>query len=216
MTRRIELLATAARLFRKNGYKGTSIKDIARELGLLKGSLYNHMDSKEQLLYDVVVMGVRCFRGALEEVAQAPWSSSQKIHEAVLRHLHPFETSPNEVIVFLNERENLSEDLRRQLQEEIDAYDGLLMQIIKEGIAKGELCPDLDPRITVLGIIGMCNSIQRWHRPDGRLSIAEIAELFASIVVNGISKKTSGIEDHGPKIADPATTCPTDLVKQPL
>src|SRR5882757_4085531 len=65
-TRRLELTRTAARLFAEKGYHGTSIGDLAEAMGLQKGSLYTHIDAKEDLLWEVAREGAEAFHAALD------------------------------------------------------------------------------------------------------------------------------------------------------
>src|SRR6185437_9287685 len=67
-TRRTELKRAAARLFAEKGYHGTSVGDLAEALGVQKGSLYAHIESKSDLLWEVAREGAEAFHEALDEV----------------------------------------------------------------------------------------------------------------------------------------------------
>src|SRR5580765_4421161 len=84
--RREELTRVAARLFAERGYQGTSLADLAEALGVQKASLYHHIDSKEDLLWEVAWEGAEVFRAALDGVpAAAP--AAERIRLALRAHL---------------------------------------------------------------------------------------------------------------------------------
>ncbi len=85
-TRRIELTRQAARLFAEKGYHGTSIGEIADALGVQKGSLYAHIKSKQDLLYETMVEGARAFHAGLDAIPEE-LPATEKIRLALRSHL---------------------------------------------------------------------------------------------------------------------------------
>src|SRR5215203_4085145 len=83
--RRDELTRIAARLFAEKGYQGTSLADLADGLGVQKPSLYHHIDSKEDLLWEVAREGAAAFHGALDAVPEGP--AADRIRLALRAHL---------------------------------------------------------------------------------------------------------------------------------
>ena len=85
-TRRTELNREAARLFAERGYHGTSIGDLAKALGVQKGSLYAHIDSKQDLLYETLREGAQAFHAGLDSIPDdAP--AAERIRLALQAHL---------------------------------------------------------------------------------------------------------------------------------
>src|SRR5436309_14302642 len=85
-TRRIELTRQAARLFAEKGYHGTSIGEIADALGVQKGSLYAHIQSKQDLLYETMLEGARAFHAGLDAIPDE-LPATEKIRLALRSHL---------------------------------------------------------------------------------------------------------------------------------
>jgi TetR/AcrR family transcriptional regulator, cholesterol catabolism regulator len=97
------------------------------------------------------------------------------------------ESHQAEVTVFLREGHALPEGPRQQIQKERDQVDAMVDRMVSEGIAVGELRPDLDVRLTRMAILGMCNWTYQWFRPDGAKTSSEIADYFAGLLLCGLS-----------------------------
>src|SRR4051812_4516852 len=100
--RRAELTRIAARLFAEKGYQGTSLADLAEELGMQKPSLYHHIASKEDLLWEVASDGAAAFHAALDAVPEeAP--AVEKIRLALRGHLAVVAGQLDAATVFVRE-----------------------------------------------------------------------------------------------------------------
>ena len=177
----------AARLFRAKGYHGTSMTDIGAVLGVLGGSLYYHLDSKEELLYDVVDTATRGLLTGVYEVSRAPKPAAERLRAAIHNHLRFCVERSDYAVVFLNEIPNLRDvHMRRALLQLVKHYEDVFGRIIEDGVKAGEFRKGLDVKVAVYGILGMGNWALRWFRPDGRLSIEQVAEEFANLVIAGL------------------------------
>lgn len=187
VVRRQEIIDAAARLFRTKGYHATNMADIGAEVGLLAGSLYYHVESKESLLYDIVEAGTRDLLAGIDEVSRASKPADERLRAAILKHLQFSVERTDYAIVFLNEISNLRDPhVRRALLQLVKHYENLFARIIEDGIAADEFRQGLDVKTTVYSILGMCNWALRWFRPDGRLSIERIAAECADLVIHGL------------------------------
>jgi hypothetical protein len=115
------------------------------------------------------------------------------------------ESHQAEVTVFLREGHSLPEGPRQQIQKERDQVDAMVDRMITDGVAAGELRPDLDVRLTRMAILGMCNWTYQWFRPDGAMSSGEIADYFAGVLLRGLSNV-----DRPEAPRPPAPAQPTD------
>src|SRR5438094_5524944 len=102
-TRRSELTRQAARLFAEKGYHGTSIGDVAAALGVQKGSLYAHIQSKQDLLYETMLEGARAFHGGLDAIPDE-LRATEKIRLVLRSHLPVVANHLEVAIVFVQER----------------------------------------------------------------------------------------------------------------
>ena len=178
VTREDEIRAAAFRIFREKGYHGTSMQDIADEVGLLKGSLYHYIPSKEALLG-------RLFEGALEtplatlsEIAKRDATASERIREMVKTYALAVVSNLDAVGVFLREWRELPAKELAVVRERRRAMRRLFERVIEEGIRTGEFTRG-DAKLATLAILGMCNWMYEWYRPRGRKGADAIAEELA-------------------------------------
>jgi AcrR family transcriptional regulator len=180
-----EIVQAATRIFREKGYHATSMQDIADAVGLLKGSLYHHISSKQELLLEVFEGGIRVAIELLEEVARADLPPAEKLRQAIARHIEIVTGDLDQATVFIMEARALTPDQRRRFVAQRDYFEGLFRQIIQEGIDAGVFRP-VDANLITFALMGMHNWLILWYREDGRLSPQEIAAVFADLVLNGL------------------------------
>lgn len=187
-----ETLDAAAAVFATKGYHGASTKDIADRLGIRQASLYYYFPSKADALFEVCHIGVEGFVARLRTILDGPGTWAEKFHDAIASHLTPMVDRRDYVTVFLKERHHLSGAHRRRVGEAARSYDDLFETMIRAGIAEGSIRGDLDPRQTVLSILGMCNSTFDWHRPEHG-AIENVAAAHAALLSHGLAPVTSDI-----------------------
>ena len=175
-------IAAATTLFAEKGFNGTSIGDLANELGLTTASLYYHVSGKQELLLRVLEDGMSSFLSRLEELAELDLEPREKIRLAVENHLHFVLNHKQEVAVFLRERRFLESPLRESYDARVNRYDHLFTEVIREGMAAGTV-PAGDPTLLRFAILGMINWIVEWYEPGGRLSPDEIKAQMTEIIM---------------------------------
>jgi AcrR family transcriptional regulator len=183
---RTRILEVAAQLFMEQGFAATSVREIGERAAVGQSSLYHHVQSKGQLLYELHQSFSRDLLDRLEAVVAATPSPTEQLRGLVHVVLSVVESHQAEVTVFLRESHALPDGSREEIQRERDQVDAVVDRIITEGIAAGELRGDLDVRLTRLGILGMCNWTYQWFRPGGEHSSEQIADYFADMVINGV------------------------------
>lgn len=185
--RRDDLVRAAARLFSERGYHGTSMQQLADALGLLRGSLYAHIGSKEDLLFDVVDEGAERFlargRAALDAATAA-----ERLRRFLVVHVETAIEHLDAGTVFLNEWRYLSDARRAIVQAKRDEYEAMLTSIIETGIASGEFRADADVRFAVLLVLSAGNWVYEWYRPGGALGPTQIGERYAELIITGLKK----------------------------
>ena len=181
-----EIVAAAAKVFRTKGYHAATVRDIADEVGILKGSLYHHFESKEALLYLVVKEPIAQMHRAMGEIAAADAAATEKLRRAILAHLEAFDRHYPHLFVYLREREAVKRRFREQIGFSPKAYERLWQQILEEGVASSEFRPDLDIRVASYGLLGMLNWSYKWYDPQGPLRIGEVADEFTTLALAGV------------------------------
>jgi AcrR family transcriptional regulator len=190
-SRRDDIVAAAAKVFKEKGYHQSTTEDIANEVGMLKGSLYYYIQKKEDLLYAVVEPPVRWMVCNLQEIAAMPCAAGTKVERLVAAHLETFDAHYPHIFVYLQEvaqgmtlrpGDGAGAELHRLGKQ----YRELVEEIIAEGVRQGEFAADLDVRMAAFGLLGMCNWMHKWYRADGHLRPSDIARTFVAILLNGL------------------------------
>jgi TetR/AcrR family transcriptional regulator len=182
--RRQEILHAALRAFRRKGFHGTTLDDIAEYLGVRKTALYHYFPDKEAILWachqeslaelDRIIKGARRLDSAGEQLAFV-------IREHVRVMTDTLEGSPLafEVTAF-------SSDRQRTIIAARDRYERAVRKMIARGIEDGEF-RSVDVKITVFAILGSINWIARWYDPEGALKADELGRQFAAHLVGGLT-----------------------------
>jgi AcrR family transcriptional regulator len=180
-----EILVAAARMFWEKGYAATSVADIADAVGLLKGSLYHYISSKEELLFRIVDSAHRdaleaikkklIGRGAVEGIRTFVRESVVFVAE------HPEQSAA----FYLQWRHLTGEHLRtiRAIREENEA---LLEQLIRRGQEDGTVRADTDAKLLTLCAFSSITSLHNWYRRGGSWSPSQLGDTFADFAIEGL------------------------------
>jgi AcrR family transcriptional regulator len=179
-----ELLQIAASTFAEQGYRSTSLQDIAEQFGVLKGSLYHYIRSKDDLLYEVIVSVFNGGLANLRELAGAGTDPATRLRAIVRGHILYLIENITETTVFLHEFAQLSEARRASIDSH--EYAAILTAQITDAQRAGAVKPDVDPHLAALAVMGSMNWIYRWYKPGGNRSPEEIADSFAEILTSGL------------------------------
>ena len=184
--RRAEMIRAAARLFSERGYHGTSMQHLAEALGLQRGSLYAHIGSKEELLFDVVDEGASRFLERAEVAVGLNAIASVRLRRLLVGHIETAIEHLDSATVFLNEWRYLSDGPRATIQEKRDRYEAMVREVIQDGIDAGEFRDDANVRFAARLVLSAGNWTYAWYRPGGELGPMEIGERFAELVIRGL------------------------------
>lgn len=179
--RREEIVQAAARLFQKHGFSATSIVDIAREVGLPKGGIYNHIESKEELLYEIITRGIRTFIPKMREVMASNDSSQTKLQQLVFNNVLHLTKYHNFVQVFLHDGNSLSEEHFNEHMKFRHEVEMCFQEVLSQGMEEG-VFRQTNVKLSAFAILGMCNWITKWYRSIGPKSAEEIAAFFTEAV----------------------------------
>jgi AcrR family transcriptional regulator len=178
--RRVELTRIAARLFAERGYQGTSLADLAEELGVQKPSLYHHIASKEDLLWEVAWEGAEAFHRGLDEVPpDAP--ATDRIRLALRAHLGVVSAQLDVATVFVREWRHLEGARRDRFVAERRRYEERVRDLFRDGVERSELRTDLDVATAALLFLSAANWAYTWLRP-GADTDALADRLYAALL----------------------------------
>src|ERR1051325_9027410 len=181
--RRTELTRIAARFFAERGYHGASVGDLADALGVQKGSLYAHIESKADLLWEVAREGASAFHAALDAVPEeAP--ALERIRAALRAHLRVVADQVDVATVFIREWRYLDEPRRNEFVAERRRYEERIRALFREGRERGELRTDLDDGTAALLALSAANWAYTWLRPDADTDA--LADRFTALLLEGM------------------------------
>jgi AcrR family transcriptional regulator len=182
-TRRSELTREAARLFAQKGYHGTSIGDLAEAMGVQKGSLYAHISSKQDLLYETMAEGAHAFHAGLDAIRDdAP--ATEKIRLALRSHLRVVADQLDVATVFVQEWRYLEGERRDEIVAERRRYEDRIRAYFREGRDLGVLRSDLDDATAALLVLSAANWAYTWLQ-RGR-DTDELADRFFELLIDGM------------------------------
>lgn len=166
----------ALRLFAQHGFAAVSMRQIAGEVGVQAGALYNYTPDKQSLLFDLMQ---RHMEGLLAEVAAQITGDTptDRLHSFVQFHIGYHIGRPDEVFIAYMELRSLSPENFARIETQRRRYEDLLETILQEGVAQGAFSVP-DTKIATLGLIAMLNGVNTWYRAGGRLSQDEVEGVY--------------------------------------
>lgn len=176
----------AVRLFGLNGYTGTTMRDIAEAVGVLPGSLYAHIDSKETLLLEIVSDGIARFLAIEQSLEASADSPEARLRKAIRAHVDVVAEDPQRSLVVFHQWRFLSEPNRASAVAMRRRYANAYVKIVNDGKATGVFSTRLDTRIAVFSILGALNWIPEWYSDKGASSPGEIADKMAEALIFGL------------------------------
>ena len=183
---RVAITSVAMHLFGKQGFTGTSMRDIANAVGLLPGSLYAHIQSKEALLLEIVADGIGRFISAVEPHMTGSTDPVERLRKMIIAHVEVVADNPERSQVVFHQWRFLGPDNLPEAIERRRDYERFFAATLEEGVAAGRFRDNLNRRIAVLTILGALNWTPEWFSPDGRLSAVDVGDLMADALLGGI------------------------------
>ncbi|HEX6989369.1 MAG TPA: TetR/AcrR family transcriptional regulator [Bacillota bacterium] len=183
-----EILDAALALFSSRGYHATSMQDLADAVGLQKGSLYHYIRSKEDLLYPLIEAALEGYVGDLEAVRAGGGTAGEQLRRAVTAHVERVARFGDMMTVFISEGRHLKPEEQERVRSLAGRYRAMLEDLIREGVEAGEFRTS-DPALAALALLGACNWLPQWFRPEGRSSPAEIAGVFIEVFLEGLASR---------------------------
>jgi AcrR family transcriptional regulator len=176
-----KVLDEAARLFRTKGFEGTSVRDIARAVGMLPGSLYCHFETKEALLVAVYVKGVQQITEAVRCAVDRRTDPWDRLEAACVAHLEAILDEDDYAQVVVRVRPADVPVVHASLIQLRNLYEALFAGLIRDL----PLARSTDRGTLRLMLMGALNWSQTWYRPGGRLNPRAIARKFIALLRQG-------------------------------
>jgi AcrR family transcriptional regulator len=185
--RKGDVLAAAERLFAERGYEATSVRDIAEGLGIKAGSLYAHIETKEDLLWDILTAAAERFFEAVGPIAGSDLVPVEKLKRAIAAHVQVICASARSAGIYTTEWRHLAEPRRTRFAGRRDEYERMFRGMVHECIRGGRF-QDVDEKFATLLILSSINWIYQWYRPDGPMTPEEIAQKLTEMFFKGLMR----------------------------
>jgi AcrR family transcriptional regulator len=184
--RRIEILKSAAAAFRRRGYHGASVDEIASALEMTKGNLYYYFKNKEEILFACHEYSLDKLLSLMREVQSEVSSPETKLRRLVLALIHLILDDLHGTALTLDP-DALSPALLKRIIAKRDEFDHGIRAIIQQGIDQGAFRTG-DPKMIEFAMMGAVNWIAKWFDPAGEMTSEQIGDQFADYLVGGLKK----------------------------
>jgi AcrR family transcriptional regulator len=179
------LLRSAARLFWQNGYSATSTRELSAQLGIRKASLYHHIHSKEDLLYELCVVSLRDIEAQARTVVDAEDDPLPRLHALILAHVNSMSQEREMHATMLTELRSLSPEHRLDVIRRRDSYEQLIQSVLVSCQEAGSIRADVSAPLLSRCLLNLLNWSIFWFDPAGPMSTEELGSVLVSIFLEG-------------------------------
>ena len=183
--RRQEIVDAAAEIFYEKGYEAASTQDIADKVGILKGSLYYYVESKEEFLFEVIKEQHQLSLGILERVRSVEGDGRDKLEALIHEHLRFYVDNRVKATVFFREYPMLTRERRAEIESFARTHRRFVTAILDEGADDGSLELVGPTSVAAIALTEMLNSVSRWYDPLGKLRPKSMIDMMTLILIDG-------------------------------
>ena len=185
------ILEAATTLLGERDYPATSIRDIARVVGILPGSIYGFVENKEAILYEIVSAGIGRFVSMVDAIADGHEPPDVQLRRAIVEHVKLVSKNPNGVLVVFYQWRYLGTENRRKVVAHRHRYEQFFRDTLEAGITDGVFRQDLDVRYAAFSILGALNWVPEWLQKDDP-ETESLAERFSDVLLSGLMSDQTG------------------------
>jgi AcrR family transcriptional regulator len=187
--KRERILEEAVKLFYERGFTGTTLDDIAAELGVTKPFIYTHFRSKTDLLAAICMPTIELSLEAVTRAAKGAGSPTERLYRAIVDFTQVVLSRQANIAIYFREEKNLAPDALGEINTLRKQFDRVLSKLLAEGVEGGEF--DIkDVSLAALAIGGMISWAYTWHRPDGRLALDDMCERMADLALQMVGARS--------------------------
>lgn len=172
-------------LFYRRGFQAATLRDIASKVDMQVGSLYNHIDSKGDLLFEIMKTVMTDLLDEQRSVARAP-DVVDRLRRLVHHHVRFHANRAKEEFIGNSELRSLGGKQRDQIVALRREYESLFEEALSNGIARG-MFVQVDIKVAVYGILALASGVANWYSPRGRLRADQIADDYAAFVLRSVA-----------------------------
>src|SRR4051812_45790243 len=183
---RVEILKSAAKAFRKLGYHGATVEEIASALQMKKETLYYYSRKKEEILFPCHQYSLARLMQLFDDVQATTAAPADKLRRLIVAFVHTILDDLHGTALFLD-LEALTPGHLRTVIARRDRFEHGVRDIVREGMAAGIFGAG-DPKLLAFAMFGAVNWIPRWFNPNGAATSHEIADRFADYLIAGLRR----------------------------
>ncbi len=177
----------AAAMFREKGFSATSMRDLAESVGIEAASLYNHIQSKSEILQEIILRIGNISNVHMDELENSNLNSLKKIESLIRFHVRLIINQFDDYFVMINEWIHLTEPYLTNFTMQRRAYVQKIENIIREGVRNKEMKPVM-PYVAMLSILSSVRGLEFWHRSNKKILPEDLEENMVNFLINGLKK----------------------------
>jgi TetR/AcrR family transcriptional regulator, cholesterol catabolism regulator len=197
--RRAELIDAATEVFWRKGFTAASVRDVADKVGVLKGSLYHYIDSKDALLFAIFDESHEQASRIVADVAALKAPPLERLRIFLQRYLEWYLVNVEQVSVYFREWKHLTEPRREIVQRQRAAFDDLARGLLDEAQGNGEIDAGLDVGYATFFVLGALEGAGDWYRRDGPATPQHIAAEYARMAVQLVTSPSPSATGRSPR-----------------
>lgn len=193
---REKILHSAVQLFAEYGYHAAPLRDIARIAGIQAASIYYHYASKQALLIEIMETHMQRLNANLERILGEHDDPQRRLRAAIANHIRLHTSYKAEFFIIDTEIRALEGENRTRIISLRDRYESLLQELLRDGMERG-VFRQSDVKISSYAIIAMCTEVATWFRPNGRLSVQQVIDIYTQMITQGLLIAPKTAEKQG-------------------
>ena len=184
---RDDILEAAAQVFRQKGFHGASMANIAEAVNLQKASLYHHVSSKQEILFELLDRALELLLERISPIATQSSPADARLRLMIREYLQILAENTDLSAVLLFEHRSLEGKQHARHVPNRDKFEALWRDVLAEGVrSKRFVCEDIP--LTARALLGIMNWTITWYRPNGDLTVTQIADQYSNLLLNGLLK----------------------------
>lgn len=183
-TRKEQIVNTAARLFKEKGYSAVTMRDIAAAMGIKAASLYNHINSKQDILKEIIISIAEEFTTGMKNIKSSNTDTITKLNQIITLHVNITSKNTYGMASLNNDWMHLEEQLNYYLELR-HKYEDNFREIVKNGIASGEIVA-INPDTLVFSMLSTLRSLYLWIPKNKDFNTSQLAQDLSLVLVHGI------------------------------
>jgi len=184
---RDDILEAAAQVFRQKGFHGASMANIAEAVNLQKASLYHHVSSKQEILFELLDRALELLLERISPIASLDLPADERLCRMIREYLQILAENTDLSAVLLFEHRSLEGRQHARHVPNRDKFENLWRDVLKDGVRSRQfVCDDIP--LSARAILGILNWTITWYQPNGSLTVEQIADHYSNLLLNGLKK----------------------------